>query len=44
MSSPIKQLKLKTFALKLPQMSKSKTGNNAVCDTVIWLSSHNIEC
>ena len=33
MSSPIKQLKLKTFASQLPKMSKSKTGNSAVCNT-----------
>ena len=36
MSSPIKQLKLKTFASQLPKMSKSKTGNSAVCDTELF--------
>ena len=34
--SPIKQLKLKTFAFQLPEMSKSKTGNSAVCDTELF--------
>ena len=36
MSSNIKQLILRTFASQLPKMSKSKTGDSAVCDTELF--------